>query len=59
MAAVRPDVAYDILELDVLKKNRPGVGGKGLAGRDGAPFVGRTEKQSPTAGGRSPKPEPR
>ena len=55
MAAVRPDVAYSILELDVLKKTEPAWVGRVLRGGDGASFVGRTEtdRPQPLAAGRS------
>ena len=59
MAAVRPDVPYHILELDVLKKTEPARVGKVLAGRDGARGGGRTQADHTTADGRWPKRAPR
>ena len=55
MAAARPDVAYDILELDVLKKTDPAWVGRVLDRHHGAVFIGETgaDRPQPVAAGRS------
>ena len=47
MAALRPDVTYAILELDVLKKDRAGMGGRSASRRHGPGRHGRTQTADP------------